>query len=51
VDVVARDRRLAPLLELAVDRFLTVPDPRLEVLRRTPRAFRAVRVRLVEPAA
>jgi hypothetical protein len=51
VDEVIRDRRLAPLLELAVDRFLTVPDPRLEVLRRTPRTFRAVRIRLVEPQA
>jgi hypothetical protein len=51
VDEVARDRRLAPLLELAVDRFLTVPDPRLEVLRRTPRTFRAVRIRVVEPPA
>ncbi|MBO0690647.1 MAG: hypothetical protein J2P40_13885 [Candidatus Dormibacteraeota bacterium] len=51
VDEVTGDRRLAPLLELTVDRFLTVPDPRLEVLRRTPRAFRAVRIRLVEPSA
>ena len=51
VDEVTRDRRLAPLLELAVDRFLTVPDPRLEVLRRTPRTFRAVQIRVVEPAA
>lgn len=51
VDEVTRDRRLAPLLELAVDRFLTVPDPRLEVLRRTPQTFRAVRIRVVDPPA
>jgi hypothetical protein len=47
VEDVGKDRRLAPVLELAVDRFLTVPDPKLEVLRRTPGAFRAVRIRLV----
>jgi len=45
------DSRLRPYLELAVDRFLTVPDPRLVVLRGTPRLFRAVRIRLTEPAA
>lgn len=44
------DQRLRPYLEVAVDRFLTVPQPRLAVLRDTPRLFRAVRVRLVEPA-
>lgn len=43
------DQRLAPYFELAVDRFLTVPEPRLAVLRDTPRLFRAVRIRLVEP--
>jgi hypothetical protein len=42
------DPRLRPYLDLAVDRFLTVPDPRLVVLKGTPRLFRAVRVRLVE---
>jgi Actinobacteria/chloroflexi VLRF1 release factor len=45
------DPRLQPYFELAVERFLTVPDPRLEVLRGTPRLFRAVRIRLIEPAA
>lgn len=40
------DQRLAPLFELAVERFLATPDPRLAVLLDTPRAFRAVRVRL-----
>jgi hypothetical protein len=43
------DPRLAPYLGLATDRFLTVPDPRLAVLKETPRAFLAVRIRLTEP--
>jgi hypothetical protein len=45
------DPRLRPYIELAVERFLTVPDPRLVVLRGTPRLFRAVRVRLTEPSS
>ncbi|HEY6277880.1 MAG TPA: acVLRF1 family peptidyl-tRNA hydrolase [Streptosporangiaceae bacterium] len=44
------DPRLAPLLAGAQDRFLTVPDPRLAVLKDTPRAFRAIRIRLTGPA-
>jgi Actinobacteria/chloroflexi VLRF1 release factor len=44
------DPRLQPYFELAVDRFLTVPDPRLVVLRGTPRLFRAVRIQLTEPS-
>jgi len=44
------DQRLAAYFRLATDDFLTVPDPRLAVLRETPRMFRAIRVRLVEPA-
>jgi Actinobacteria/chloroflexi VLRF1 release factor len=44
------DPRLRPYFALAVDRFLTVPDPRLTVLQATPRQFRAIRVRLSEPA-
>ncbi len=43
------DARLAPYLERAVDRFLTVPDPRLAVLRDSPRDFLAIRIRLTEP--
>ena len=43
--------RLAPYLDLAVERFLTVPDPRLAVLKDTPRLFLAVRIRLMEPAS
>jgi len=43
------DPRLRPYFKLAVERFLTVPDPRLTVLRGTPRLFQAVRIRLTEP--
>jgi VLRF1 release factor-like protein len=45
------DPRLVPYLDLAVERFLTVPDPRLAVLKDTPRLFLAVRIRLMEPAS
>jgi len=51
VDALRADRRLAPVFALAVPRFLTTPDPRLTVLQATARQFRAVRIRLVEPAA
>jgi Actinobacteria/chloroflexi VLRF1 release factor len=44
-----QDDRLRPYFERAVERFLTVPEPRLAVLRDTPRLFRAVRIRLIEP--
>jgi hypothetical protein len=44
------DSRLRPYFKLAVDRFLTVPDPRLAVLKSAPRQFRAIRIRLTEPA-
>ena len=44
------DPRLRPVMKHAVDRFLTVPDPRLAVLRDTPRLFLAVRIRLTGPA-
>jgi hypothetical protein len=40
------DPRLRPYFDLAVDRFLTVPDPRLAVLQGTPRLFRAIQIRL-----
>ncbi len=43
------DPRLQPYFAIAVDRFLTVPDPRLAVLRGTPQMFRAIRIRLTEP--
>ncbi len=42
------DPRLRPYFDLAVDRFLTVPDPRLAVLQGTPRLFRAIQVRLTD---
>jgi hypothetical protein len=47
--VLRADSRLEPYLSLAVERFLTVPDPRLAVLRSTPRLFRAIRIRLTGP--
>ena len=43
------DARLIPYLDRATMRFLTVPDPRLAVLRDIPRAFQAIRIRLAEP--
>ena len=43
------DARLIPYLDRAATRFLTVPDPRLAVLRDIPRAFLATRIRLTEP--
>jgi hypothetical protein len=42
------DVRLRPYFAIAVERFLTVPDPRLSVLQATPRAFRSVRIHLTE---
>src|SRR5499427_8161603 len=44
------DARLRPVMRHAVDRFLTVPDPKLAVLRDSPRLFLAVRIRLTGPA-
>ena len=43
------DARLVPYLDRAVDRFLTVPDPCLAVLRDIPSDFLAIRIRLTEP--
>jgi hypothetical protein len=43
------DPRLAPYLARATDRFHTVPDPKLAVLKEIPRAFLAIRIRLTEP--
>jgi hypothetical protein len=45
------DPRLRPYFKLAVERFLTVPDPRLAVLRSAPRQFQAIRIRLTQPPA
>ncbi|MCW2902387.1 MAG: hypothetical protein JWO67_4652 [Streptosporangiaceae bacterium] len=50
VDGLRGDARLAPVFALAADGpFLTVPDPKRTVLADTPRRFRAVRVRLIDP--
>jgi|SRR5579875_2330341 hypothetical protein len=49
IESLRRDPRLAGYAGLATGRFLTVPDPRLAVLRDAPRAFRAIRIRLTEP--
>ena len=43
------DARLRSCFDVAVDAFLTVPDPRSAVLKDTPRLFRAIKVTLTEP--
>jgi Actinobacteria/chloroflexi VLRF1 release factor len=43
------DSRLEKYLAKATGRFLTVPDPRMAVLRDIPRAFLAIHIRLTEP--
>ncbi len=50
VATIRADPRLRPLLAHAAERMLTVPDPRLAVLRDTSRQFRAIRIRLTGPA-
>jgi len=45
---VRNDVRLAPFFEHEVERFLTVPDPRLTVLQGTPRMFRAIRITITD---
>lgn len=47
---IRKDVRLAPHFSVEVDRFLTVPDPRLAVLRDTPRLFRAIKITFTEPS-
>jgi hypothetical protein len=49
LDGLRADPRLSPVFALATGPVLTVPDPRLAVLRETPRTFRCVRIRLSEP--
>jgi hypothetical protein len=51
VAAVLQDRRLAALRPLVTGRVLDVTDPRLAVLADTPRLFRAVRIRVVDPVA
>jgi Actinobacteria/chloroflexi VLRF1 release factor len=48
VATVMEDARLAPLRRLPLGPHLDVPDPRLAVLQRAARAFRAVRIRVVD---
>jgi Actinobacteria/chloroflexi VLRF1 release factor len=43
------DPRLRGYFAIAAERFLTVPDPRLVVLKDTPRLFRAIRIQLTGP--
>jgi hypothetical protein len=50
IDRLRRDGKLAPVFDRAVERFLTVPEPRLAILRDTPRLFRSARV-MLEPVA
>lgn len=49
VTTVLADDRLAALRPLVTARILDVPDPRLRVLKETPRLFRAVRITVVDP--
>ncbi|MEV4186242.1 Vms1/Ankzf1 family peptidyl-tRNA hydrolase, partial [Streptosporangium canum] len=49
VDALRPDRRLAAIFALETEPFLTVPDPRLVVLRDTPAQFRAVRIKVIDP--
>ena len=50
VDTVVADARLAGLRPLAEQRRLDVPDPRRRVLEGAPDLFRAVLIRIVDPA-
>jgi len=49
IAALAGDPRLKDCLDKAAGRFLTVPDPRLAVLRDAPRMFLAIRIRVIEP--
>jgi hypothetical protein len=49
VAAVLEDPRLGPLRGLVTEPFLDVPDPRQRVLEAAPAAFRAVRIRVLEP--
>lgn len=51
VEKVLSDTRLAPLRPLVASRLLDVPDPRLRILKETPKLFRSVRIRVVDPPA
>lgn len=47
---VLADDRLTTLRPLVAARILDVPDPRLRVLKETPKLFRSVRITVVDPA-
>jgi len=49
VTAVLADERLAALRPFVTARILDVPDPRLRVLKETPKLFRAVRITIVDP--
>jgi hypothetical protein len=49
VAAVLEDPRLGALRGLVTEPFLDVPDPRQRVLEAAPAAFRAVRIRVLEP--
>ena len=49
VDALRSDARLAPVFSLAVERFVTTPDPKLAVLQNVPSLYRSVHIRLVDP--
>jgi hypothetical protein len=50
VSKVLGDRRLQPLVELGPeDRFLTVPDPKHDILKAAPELFTAIKIRLLKP--
>lgn len=51
LEAVLEDQRLTVLRPLVAEQFLTVPDPRLAVLRQTPETFRALRIRVLDPPA
>ncbi|MGQ0465450.1 MAG: acVLRF1 family peptidyl-tRNA hydrolase [Sporichthyaceae bacterium] len=49
VDAVLADRRLAPLRKVSTEpRFLTVPDPKRDILLAAPDAFRAIRIAITD---
>jgi hypothetical protein len=50
VEAVLEDRRLAELRRLVTGRLLDVPDPRRAVLDSAPALFRAVWIKVVDPA-
>lgn len=48
VDALRPDKSMAALFALESEPFLVVPDPRLVVLKDTPRLFRAVRILILD---